>query len=155
MSQDRTYLTHPRPRRFAYWISHGMRASRSAIIRVALCFSAVLAAQSRRSYGPGRVLVGSGPRCCFSAEEDYGNPDGLASVLNTSGAINPSGHAFFRSSRRESPSLCYMPLATERHESLRHPPCTSVGARRRAAIPYGSTCRAKIASISFIKTVTP
>jgi cytochrome c peroxidase len=32
----------------------------------------------------------------FPLEEDYDDPDGLLSVLSTSGSVNPSGHAFFQ-----------------------------------------------------------
>jgi hypothetical protein len=61
-----------------------------------LCLAAMLTAQSRRSYGPGRVWWEAGRGVVFPLEEDYDNPDGLASILNTSGAVNPAGHAFFQ-----------------------------------------------------------
>jgi hypothetical protein len=31
----------------------------------------------------------------FPLSEDYDDPDGLVTIVNKSGAINPSGHAFF------------------------------------------------------------
>jgi cytochrome c peroxidase len=63
---------------------------------IALCLAAALAAQSRRSYGPGRVWWEAGRGVVFPLEEDYDNPDGLVSILNASGAVNPAGHAFFQ-----------------------------------------------------------
>ena len=55
----------------------------------------ILSAQSRRSYGPGRVWWEAGRGIVFPLEEDYDDADGLISILNASGAVNPSGHAFF------------------------------------------------------------
>ncbi len=60
-----------------------------------LCCAALVVAQSRRSYGPDRVWWDAGRGLPFPLEEEYDDPDGLLSVLNSSGAVNPSGNAFF------------------------------------------------------------
>jgi len=72
-----------------------MKRSRTGILLFTLCFAAVLAGQSRRSYGPGRVWWEAGRGVVFPLEEDYDDPDGLVSILNTQGAVKPAGHAFF------------------------------------------------------------
>ena len=72
-----------------------MKRARNGIVLIALCFAAILAAQSRRSYGPGRIWWEAGRGIIFPLEEDYDDPDGLVSILSASGAVNPSGHAFF------------------------------------------------------------
>jgi len=59
------------------------------------CFAVVLIAQGRRSYGPDRIWWEAGRGIIFPLEEDWDDADGLVSILNSSGAINPSGHAFF------------------------------------------------------------
>lgn len=72
-----------------------MKRAYSRIFLFLLIFAAVLVAQSRRSYAPDRVWWEAGRGVNFPLEEDYDDPDGLVSVLNTSGAVNPTGHAFF------------------------------------------------------------
>jgi hypothetical protein len=71
-----------------------MKRFRSTIVLLAF-FAAALCAQSRRSYGPGRVWWESGRGIVFPLEEEYDDPDGLVSILNSGGAVNPSGHPFF------------------------------------------------------------
>ena len=86
--------------------------------RTALCFflfllgcAALLVAQSRRSYGPDRVWWDAGRSLPFPLEEDYDDPDGLVTVLNASGAVNPSGHAFFEALgvNRRACITCHQP----------------------------------------------
>lgn len=71
----------------------------------------VLIAQSRRSYGPERAWWDANRGLTFPLEEDYDDPDGLVTVLNSSGAINPAGHAFFESlgTNRRACITCHQP----------------------------------------------
>lgn len=68
-------------------------------------------AQGRRSYGPERAWWDAGRSLIFPLEEDYDDPDGLVSVLNASGAINPSGHAFFEAlgTNKRACVTCHQP----------------------------------------------
>jgi mono/diheme cytochrome c family protein len=78
---------------------------------ILLLFAVVLVAQSRRSYGPDRVWWEAGRGIMFPLEEDYDDADGLVSVLNSSGAVNPSGHAFFEAlgSNNRACVTCHQP----------------------------------------------
>jgi mono/diheme cytochrome c family protein len=74
-----------------------MKRLRNGIILFAVCLAAALVAQSRRSYGPGRVWWEAGRGVVFPIQEDYDDADGLVTILSFSGNVNPSGHAFFES----------------------------------------------------------
>lgn len=66
-----------------------------SILLLLVCLAVALIAQSRRSYGPDRVWWEAGRSILFPLEEEYDDADGLVSVLNANGAINPAGHPFF------------------------------------------------------------
>jgi cytochrome c peroxidase len=72
-----------------------MRLARPCIFLFVLLFAAILVAQSRRSYGPGRVWWEAGRGIIFPVQEDYDDADGLVSIVSSDGAVNPSGHPFF------------------------------------------------------------
>jgi mono/diheme cytochrome c family protein len=76
-----------------------------------LCFAAILVAQSRRSYGPGRVWWEADRGVVFPLQEDYDDADGLVSILSSSGAVNPAGHAFFEAlgSNHRACITCHQP----------------------------------------------
>jgi hypothetical protein len=88
-----------------------MKRARFSIFLFLLCFAAILVAQSRRSYGPGRIWWEAGRGIIFPLEEDYDDADGLVSILSSSGAVNPSGHAFFEAlgSNQRACITCHQP----------------------------------------------
>ena len=57
--------------------------------------SAVLTAQSGRSYGGNHVWWDAGDGGILPWEEDYDDPTGQLTILNTAGFIHTRGHAFF------------------------------------------------------------
>ncbi len=88
-----------------------MKLARRAILLLLICCAAILVAQSRRSYGPERAWWEAGRGIVFPLEEDYDDADGLVGVLSASGAVNPTGHAFFESlgSNQRACITCHQP----------------------------------------------
>src|SRR5258708_3638621 len=71
-------------------------ANVAALMTLTLASAGGLDAQAGRSYGgSGSVWWDAGRGTIFPWEEDYDNPNGQASVLNTTGAVQTNGHAFF------------------------------------------------------------
>ncbi len=97
--------------RSAILILNPMKRASLSVSLFLLCFAALLFAQSRRSYGPDRVWWEAGRSVLFPLEEDYDDADGLVSVLNASGAVNPAGHAFFEAlgSNKRACITCHQP----------------------------------------------
>jgi len=56
---------------------------------------AVLSGQGGRSYGPAHVWWDAGQGGSLPWEEDYDNPTGQITILNTTGLIHTGGHPFF------------------------------------------------------------
>ena len=57
--------------------------------------AALLLAQSRGSYGPGRIWWDANVGGFLSREEDYDDPDGLLGMRNASGHVVTDNNAFF------------------------------------------------------------
>src|SRR6266700_786751 len=53
------------------------------------------AAQSGRSYGPGRIWWDAGQGGALPWDETYDNPDGQVTILNRNGVVRADHHAFF------------------------------------------------------------
>jgi hypothetical protein len=69
---------------------------RNLVVLTALVFAAVLLnGQSGRSYSVGADWWEAGRGAVFPLEEEYDNPAGEVSILNTEGMIRPEGHPFF------------------------------------------------------------
>src|SRR3954471_2406072 len=66
----------------------------SAIAALALN-TTVVRAQNGRSYSVVPVWWEAGRGVIFPRAEEYDNPTGTVSILNTAGAIHPKAHAFF------------------------------------------------------------
>src|SRR5947209_16359018 len=70
--------------------------TKAALVGLALAGVAVSVAHAAKSYGAsGHVWWDAGQGVMFPWEEDYDNPNGQASVLNTNGAVPTRDHAFF------------------------------------------------------------
>jgi hypothetical protein len=61
----------------------------------ALLSVAVLSGQGGRSYGPAHVWWDAGEGGNLPWEEDYDNPTGQITILNTAGMVHTRDHAFF------------------------------------------------------------
>jgi hypothetical protein len=64
-------------------------------IGLVLASVAVLSGQGGRSYGPDRVWWDAGQGGNLPWEEDYDNPTGQISILNTTGLVHTKDHPFF------------------------------------------------------------
>lgn len=60
-----------------------------------VAISAVLRAQSGRSYGPDRIWWNAGSGDILPWQEEYDNADGQVGVLNANGIVRTKGHPFF------------------------------------------------------------
>ncbi len=70
-----------------------MKALRIAAL--VLAAATLLVSQSRRSYPPDRIWWNANQPGTLPATEDYDNAEGMVGIVNTAGAVNPVGHAFF------------------------------------------------------------
>ena len=60
-----------------------------------VAISAVLHAQSGRSYGPDRIWWNAGSGDILPWQEEYDNADGQVGVFNANGIVRTKGHPFF------------------------------------------------------------
>jgi hypothetical protein len=64
-------------------------------VLIILASAGVLCAQGGRSYGPDHVWWDAGHGGVLPWDEDYDNPEGMATIVNSTGAIRTEGHPFF------------------------------------------------------------
>ena len=64
-------------------------------VLIMIASAAFVCAQGGRSYGPDHIWWDAGHGGVLPWDEDYDNPEGMATIVNSTGAIRTDGHPFF------------------------------------------------------------